>query len=165
MTEANPSTRFFCNDWENDIALKLCSLAAQGLWMRMLCVMARSDPVGYLVIEAAPCNTGDLAKLVGEDEEKVTELVNELERREIFSRNRVDTIYNRRMTREAKQSATNRENGSKGGRVSREKGKGIFGSLGKRKERSAERRKERDTRATVERQDERPPEPSYSSRA
>ena len=43
-------SKFYWSDWETDPALRLCSLAAQGLWMRMLCVAASHDPIGYVAV-------------------------------------------------------------------------------------------------------------------
>lgn len=162
MTEPNPSTRWFWNDWENDVGLKLCSLAAQGLWMRMLCLAARSNPIGYVTMDDEPCTPADLARMVSEPIERVQELLNELDKRKVFSRNRVGTIYNRRMVKKAKQSDTNKKNGQKGGTVSRQKQRGIFKSLGAPSERSPERATERPAERTDERSPARHPEPSFT---
>jgi hypothetical protein len=147
---ANPHTRFFWKDWEYDPALRLCSLAAQGLWMRLLCIAARANPVGYLVIDGRPCTDDDIARLAGEPVDTVRALLDELERNCVFSRTRKGIIYNRRMTRDAKRSAANRENGQKGGAVTAEKQKDFF--------RSSRRHTERPPKQTTER----PPKASYS---
>lgn len=130
--------KFFWADWENDPALKLCSLAAQGLWMRMLCVCAKADPKGYLVVAGRPLSPADLASIVGKSEPEVRTLLVELESNGVFSRDRKQRIYNRRMLRAIKKSRTNTENGSLGGQVSRDKQKGIFASPAKSLERLPE---------------------------
>jgi hypothetical protein len=33
-------SKFYWSDWDGDMRLRLCSLAAQGLWMQMLCIAA-----------------------------------------------------------------------------------------------------------------------------
>ena len=55
----NPWSKFFWNDWENDPALKLCSLAAQGLWMRMLCICAKGETRGWLLVSGRPLSVRD----------------------------------------------------------------------------------------------------------
>lgn len=135
----NPWDKFFWNDWETDPALRLCSLAAQGLWMRMLCLAAKAAPVGHVKVGGTPCTAADLARLVGESEETVTSLLSELERASVYSRTRTGTIYSRRMVRDAKRRETNRENGKKGGSATYGKQRGIFQSPKRHSERSTER--------------------------
>lgn len=112
---ANPSTRWYWNDWENDQALKLCGWAAQGLWMRMLSIAARSEPIGYLSAGERPLTDSELARLVGGVESEVSELVGELERNHVFSRDRKGRIYSRRMVRDEKAHISAVKNGKKGG--------------------------------------------------
>lgn len=136
---SNPWGKFFWNDYESDPCLRACSLAAQGLWMRMLCLAAKATPVGHVKIGGEPCTVQDLARLVGESDETVTALLGELERRGVYSRSRNGTIYNRRMVGDAKRSETNSQNGKKGGEASVRKQKGIFGSPKRNDERGPER--------------------------
>lgn len=124
-----PWSKFFWRDWESDPALRLCSLEAQGLWMRMLCVMAQAHPIGYLKIADQPCSVEDVARAAGIDTAAATRLLAELEQRGVYSLTRHGVIYSRRMVRDAKNRKTNQKNGSKGGRVSVDKRKGIFKSL------------------------------------
>jgi len=115
---ANPWDKWFWNDWDNDPNLRLCSLAAQGLWMRILCVMAKSEPKGYLKVSGLPCSVGDLAQLVGRPLDEVSELFAELESRKVFSRDRHGIAFNRRMIRDQKKAKVARKNGKKGGNPS-----------------------------------------------
>ena len=112
---ANPWDKFFWNDWENDPGLKLCSLAAQGLWMRMLCICAKAEPKGYLLVAGRPLSPADVASLVGKTEAEVEALMSELSLAGVFSRDRKQRIYNRRMVKATQKSAIARENGKKGG--------------------------------------------------
>jgi hypothetical protein len=112
---ANPWDKFFWNDWETDAALKLCTLAAQGLWMRILCICAKADPKGYLVVAGRPLSPADLASLVGKPEPEVETLLRELAQYGVFSTDRIGRIYNRRMVRQVKKARTAQENGKKGG--------------------------------------------------
>ena len=87
-----PWGKWFWRDWMSDIGLQSCSLAAQGMWMNMLCVAGQSDPPGYVIIAGKPATDDDLAKLCRITLEEATKLRSELEDREIFSRNRNQAI-------------------------------------------------------------------------
>ncbi|MGT2468458.1 hypothetical protein ACVOMV_32405 [Mesorhizobium atlanticum] len=58
-------SKFFWSDWESDPNLRLCSLAAQGLWMRMLCIAAAHEPIGYVAIAGKGLEETALARLAG----------------------------------------------------------------------------------------------------
>ncbi len=99
----NPSASFYWNDWDNDEALKACSLAAQGLWMRMLCIAARSPEPGIVMIGEFPASRAEIAPriaaLVGQPLETVNALIDELLTSGAASLDRKKRIYNRRMVR------------------------------------------------------------------
>ena len=118
-------SKFFWSDWESDPSLRLCSLAAQGLWMRMLCVAAHHDPIGFVCISGRPLAVTDLARLASGTETEADALVQELDRNGVFSRDRHGRIYCRRMVKEARVNATARNNGKKGGNPNLCKGAGI----------------------------------------
>lgn len=117
-------TKFYWSDWESDPALRLCSFAAQGLWMRMLCIAASHDPIGYVCVAGRPLGVTDLARLTGASETEVGVLVAELEQNGVCSRDRQARIYSRRMVRDAKASAIAKKNGKLGGNPSLSKGRG-----------------------------------------
>lgn len=106
---SGPWSKFFWSDWEADQGLRLCSLAAQGLWMRMLCVCARHEPKGHLAIAGNPLDVTAIARLAGVAETEVETLLEELERNGVFSRNRNGCIYSRRMVRDEKRSQEGRK--------------------------------------------------------
>ena len=127
MTTANPWSKFFWNDWENDPELRLCSLAAQGLWMRLLCIAAKSHPTGFVAVAGRPCSSTDIARLVsGVSEQEVESLLGELSRNGVFSRDAQSRIYSRRMVRDNRKRQKLRQNGAKGGQASFLNEKGIF---------------------------------------
>jgi hypothetical protein len=111
----NPWSKFFWQDWESDQALKLCSLAAQGLWMRMLCIAAAHDPIGYVAVAGKALDETDLARLTGTSESEVLSLLGELAAKGVFSRDRHQRIYSRRMIRDARKVDAARKNGKLGG--------------------------------------------------
>lgn len=126
MHVANPWSKFFWNDWENDPALRLCTLAAQGLWMRLLCLAAKSNPTGFVAVAGRPCSSTDIARLSGVSEQEVESLLGELSRNGVFSRDAQGRIYSRRMVRDNRKRQKLRQNGAKGGQASFLNGKGIF---------------------------------------
>lgn len=120
-------TKFYWSDWESDPALRLCSLAAQGLWMRMLCIASAHDPIGYVAVAGRGLDETALARMTGCSGSEVIDLLGELERNGVFSRDRTGRIYSRRMVSDAKKAAIARKNGKQGGNP----------SLAKQKEKSA----------------------------
>jgi hypothetical protein len=128
----NPWSKFFWADWESDPALKLCSLAAQGLWMRMLCIAASHDPIGYVAVAGRGLEGTDLARMTGASEPEVDALVGELVRNGVCSRDAKGRFYSRRMIRDARRSAEARKNGKLGGNPSLAKvtgkARGVKGS-------------------------------------
>lgn len=108
-------SKFYWADWSNDPCLRLCSLAAQGLWMRMLCLAAGGEPFGYLVMNGKGLSETDIAKLAGASESEVSILMAELADKGVFSRDRHGRIYSRRMIRDAKNQAESKKNGKRGG--------------------------------------------------
>ena len=111
-------TKFYWADWESDPALRLCSLGAQGLWMRMLCIAAAHDPIGYVAVAGRGLDETALARMTGCSGSEVSALLGELDRNGVFSRDRQKRIYSRRMVADAKAASIARKNGRKGGNPS-----------------------------------------------
>ncbi len=126
MTISYPWSKFYWSDWENDPALRVCSLAAQGLWMRLLCIAARSNPTGFIVVAGRPCSSTDLSLLTGVAEREVERLLDELSQNGVFSRDVKGRIFCRRMVRDTHHRARMRKIGAKGGQSSYLNQKGIF---------------------------------------
>jgi hypothetical protein len=108
-------TKFYWSDWESDPALRLCSLAAQGFWMRMLCIASAHDPIGYVAVAGRGLDETALARMTGCSGSEVTDLLGELDRNGVFSRDRQGRIFSRRMVKDARRAAIARKNGKKGG--------------------------------------------------
>jgi hypothetical protein len=102
-------SKFWWCDWQNDAALRMCSLAAQGLWMRVLCIMHEAEPIGHLTINGRPPTDRQLAALVGAPEKDVTQLRRELEEAGVSSVTSDGVTFSRRMVRDAAQSEEGRE--------------------------------------------------------
>ena len=115
MPEGKPWLKWYPSDWRADQALRICSLAARGLWIEMLCIMHESSRPGLLLINDNPVTETHLGLMTGASPDQVGELIAELESAGVFSRNREGVIYSRRMTRDHKKEAAARREGSKGG--------------------------------------------------
>lgn len=127
MTRKNPSDMMYWNDWANDPNLRACSLAARGLWMEMLCIMARAIPYGELRIERKPLSNIELARLVGATPRAVEILLQELSEKSVFDRTKGRVIFNRRMKRQRILSESRANAGRKGGMVTNERIREITG--------------------------------------
>ena len=105
----NPSTRWFFNDWDNEPGMKFCSLAAQGLWFKMLGLAARSREYGVVLIGDHPSLRTDLPALLapscGETVETIGKLVDDLITFKVAAVDGRGRVINRRMVREAKEEA------------------------------------------------------------
>jgi hypothetical protein len=111
-----PAVLFYFSDWNNDPKLKLCSLSAQALWLRMLGVMHTCEPYGYLTFrDGLPATAKEIALVTGVHTNRVTPLVTELERHGVFSRNQGGVIFSRRMVRDEANRLINQQNGQRGG--------------------------------------------------
>lgn len=109
MSERMAWSKFSWDAWENDPGLALCSMGAQGFWMRLLCIAAKAD--GHVLVGDHIPTTAELAMLVRAPEADVAQWLRELEAKGVFSRTAKGTIYSRRMVRNFK----NRQNGKLGG--------------------------------------------------
>ncbi|WP_138223398.1 hypothetical protein [Nibricoccus aquaticus] len=102
MSRSLPFLKFFPNDWQSDERLRLCSLAARGLWIEILCLMWKSPRRGYLEVSAGvPVSVLQLARLIGETQRTVAALIAELESAGVFSREEnTGVIFSRRIVKD-----------------------------------------------------------------
>ena len=114
MTEYRWS-KFWWSDYESDDALRLVSLAAQGMWMRMLCAMHRGQPYGHLAINSTAPSARQISIMLSATEKEVAKLLPELEKAGVFSRTDEGVIYSRRLVRDKAASAEAIANGKRGG--------------------------------------------------
>lgn len=108
-----PWLKFYPSDWRSDPKLRMCSLAARGLWIEMLALMHEANPRGHLLVNGIAPSDTQLAVLIGSP--LVQDLTSELEQVGVFSRTNNGVIYSRRMTRDDAKAETARVNGSLGG--------------------------------------------------
>ena len=124
MTGAKPWMKFYPQDWRADEKLRMCSLAARGLWIEMLAIMHRSERYGQLLIGGRVPTDAQLAVQAGASPDQVSALLVELGEAGVFSRAAGGAIYSRRMTRDQKKAENARKNGKSGGNPSLRKQKG-----------------------------------------
>jgi hypothetical protein len=110
-----PWLKWYVNDWLGDEKLRLCSLAARGLWSILLCVAHKSARRGYVQSASGkPLSLDELATLCGCSTEEVSRLLHELETAGVISVNRHGVIYSRKMLREQDLSEKRRQAGRMG---------------------------------------------------
>ncbi len=114
-SDKKPWGMFFWADYLAEPKLKICSLSAQGLWMRMLCIAAQAKPLGYVVLEGNALGATELAAECGKPLREVTLALAELQRWGVFSVDRRGRIYSRRMLADIRKAKIARENGKSGG--------------------------------------------------
>ena len=110
-----PSFQFYPADWRKDPSLSVCSLAARGLWIDMLCIAHESDDYGTLTINGRPMTAQQIARSVGESADTVADLLAELESAGVLSRRDDGAIFCRRMIRDERLRQIRAESGSQGG--------------------------------------------------
>lgn len=114
----DPWMKFFPTDWRSDPRLRMCSPAARGLWIDMLCLMHEAEPYGHLLVSGVAPSDTQLSMLTATPAEQLPDLKAELEDAGVFSRNGKGVIYSRRMTRDEKRRQIARRNGKSGGNPS-----------------------------------------------
>lgn len=113
-----PWLKFYPSDWRADPALRMCSLAARGLWMEMLCLMHAADPPGSLLVNSNQIQPKQLSSLSGCTTRDIDGLLSELEAAGVFSRDEDGTIYSRRIRRDIAKAERDKNNGKGGGNPS-----------------------------------------------
>lgn len=91
-----PYIALFPGDWlKDDVAW--CSMAAQGLWLRLMFLMHGAEPYGHLCVKGLPLGPDQLARRVGLTAEEFNPLWAELLAAGIPSRAENGAFYSRRM--------------------------------------------------------------------
>lgn len=109
-----PYSKFYWSDWRGDPKLRMCSLAARGLWIEMLGIMHEAEPYGHFLINGTPPTAEQLASLCGTNVKEIFKLKNELMATGVPSI--VNGVWHsRRMVRDMKRKIINNNNAKKGG--------------------------------------------------
>jgi hypothetical protein len=110
-----PSFQFYPGDWLNHAALRMCSIAARGLWIEMICLMHQGSPYGFLKVNHRAILPENLARIAGITIEEVHALLGELEGAGVFSRDADGCIFSPRMVRDEEVRAKRAAGGHLGG--------------------------------------------------
>ena len=95
-----PWLQFYPSDWLSD-SVAGCSLAAQGLWLRMLFIAHNSQRYGYLEMDGRPIPDEQLFRRCGcSSIEEYRNLFAELQAAGVPSRTEAGVIFSRRMARD-----------------------------------------------------------------
>lgn len=108
-------SKFWWQDYERDPALRLCSLAAQGLWMRLLCLMHEAEPYGHLCVNHRPLHTRQLAQMLGVSDRQIQRLMVELREAGVYSTTPEGAVFCRRLLRDKAASDLGAQWGRTGG--------------------------------------------------
>jgi hypothetical protein len=95
-----PAILLFYGDWLKD-AISGCSLAAQGLWLRMMFLGHNSERYGYLCQNGAAIPSESIARRCGCTPEQYVILLAELDAACVPSRTPEGIIFSRRLVRDA----------------------------------------------------------------
>jgi hypothetical protein len=131
-----PAFQFYPADWRKDAALQSCSIAAQGLWINILCIAHECEPYGHLMINGKPMSGAQIGRLVGLSAKDCDKLLVELQAAGVLDKTPDAAIYSRRMVRDeeirnrraagggegAAHGIKGAEHGLKGGRPKTERG-------------------------------------------
>jgi hypothetical protein len=101
--------------WQSDERLKLCSLAARGLWCEMLGYMHKANPPGFLLINGAAPTITEFAAVIGRPPREVRSAHAELTLKGVFSVDSSGRIFSRRMVRDIERKRKAAEFGRLGG--------------------------------------------------
>ena len=107
--------KFYPADWRSDPSLRVCSLAARGLWMEMLAIMHDASPRGSLLLNDKQVSPRQLAALAGSSSDEVSTALDELRDAGVFSVDAGGTVYSRRIRRDDAKAAIDKKNGATGG--------------------------------------------------
>jgi len=111
-----PFMKFFPKDWMGDERLRLCSIAARGLWIDLLCLMHSAPRRGYLqTATGTPLPLDQIARMAGCSTDEASRLMQELVDAGVCDSAEHGLIYSRRMVREGDISRARSEAGKKGG--------------------------------------------------
>jgi hypothetical protein len=110
-----PWMKYYPRDWRADPQLRMCSLAARGLWADLLGYMHEAEPYGYFLIDGKKPDINNIAALVGRPLSEVRKAMGELGEYGVFSLSENQIIYSRRMVRDAAKEERDRANGKGGG--------------------------------------------------
>jgi uncharacterized phage protein (TIGR02220 family) len=95
-----PAFQFYPKDWRDEQSLRLCSMAARGLWIDLMCLMHSSERYGHLEVAGKAMTVEQVARLVGEAPKDVKGWMTELTENAVCSFTSEGVMFSRRMVRD-----------------------------------------------------------------
>lgn len=74
-----PAMPVYVGDWRKDPRVQALDYEQKGIWFEILCLMWESDYRGMLLLKGRPIEIDTLARLLGLDKQKCSEVVSKLE--------------------------------------------------------------------------------------
>lgn len=102
-------SKFWWQDWQREPSLRMCSMAARGLWMELLCLAHDGQPYGHITVNGRAPTPKQIAGIASAPEKEVSAWLRELEDAGVFSRTDDGVIFCRRMLRDREASEAGRE--------------------------------------------------------
>jgi hypothetical protein len=109
-----PWLKFYPADWRSEPRLRMCSLAARGLWIDLISYMHEGEPYGYLTVNGTRPTMEQIASLLGRPTKEVKGAFDELISLGVCSSEN-GTIVSRRMVRDKAKEERDQANGKGGG--------------------------------------------------
>jgi len=110
-----PAFQFYPGDWLSNTRLQVCSMAAQGLFITLMCYMHQSDRYGYLLVNGAKPDRKQMMKLTRMNPKSFTHALSELLGSGVIKEDENGVLYCRRMIEDQRLREIRKEAGSKGG--------------------------------------------------
>lgn len=106
--------KFYPDDWNGDLELASCSLEAQGLMMRLIAVMHRSKPYGYLLQNGSKPLPKQISLFLGIEPKDYQRCLKELLKKGVLKQDEIG-IYSARMVRDQQLREEAQRMGRRGG--------------------------------------------------
>jgi DNA-binding Lrp family transcriptional regulator len=110
-----PAFQFYPADWRKDVELQSCSMAAQGLWINVMCLAHECEPYGHLTINGKAMSAAQLGRQVGLSAKECEALLNELVDAGVARKTDEGVIYSKRMVSDERLRSVRAESGRLGG--------------------------------------------------
>lgn len=111
--------KFYFRDWMSEPSLRRLEPAHRGLWIDMICLMAQGENYGHLESNGKPWPDEELSKCVGVACVLLKQMLEQMERVGVFSRDKRGVIFCRRMVRDMDIYTKRAAAGAIGGRASK----------------------------------------------
>jgi len=112
-------TKFYFRDWLAEPSLRRLGPEHRGVWIDMLCLMATGESYGRLETDGKPWPTSELARCLGVAQVLLEQLLEQMERVGVFSKDENGVIFSRRMLRDMDLYNKRAKAGSIGGKAAR----------------------------------------------